>query len=105
MFSFGMATVAMESGDQVLRQGWNGKGMYLMLFSKSDFCIKCEDESVDLPIDDENENPIHHMGIEEDGKFLSLCDFVLLRTADGKVIPWNASQADMLAKDWMIRKA
>lgn len=35
-------------------------------------------------------------------KTYKLENFVLLKTAVGTCIPWNASQADMLANDWLV---
>ena len=29
-------------------------------------------------------------------------DYIAMRTADGNTIPWLASQADMLSRDWEI---
>jgi hypothetical protein len=28
--------------------------------------------------------------------------YIYMSTADGKIVPWLASQTDMLAEDWMV---
>lgn len=74
----GKAISELKSGKKVFRRGWNGKGMYLFL----------------IPIDWEFYTDIE--GIED----LPTAPFVCMKTADNKLIPWLASQADLLADDW-----
>jgi hypothetical protein len=105
----GYAKRLLKQGKKVARAGWNGKGMYLVLFSESNFCRKNTDDltpegklvSYDFDIDDDNDNPIWHMGLLEDEKFYPLQDFVLLKTAKNTCIPWNASQEDLQAEDYI----
>lgn len=69
--NFGQALEALKAGYKVNRKGWNGKGMYL--------------------------------GIIEGGGFrdgFRVQDFIYMKTADDKIVPWLASQSDMLAEDW-----
>lgn len=76
--SFGHAIHALKAGHRVARAGWNGKGMWLL------FIPYCHWETT---------------------RFVSELEglpWVGLKTADGKFVPWNASQADMLADDWQI---
>jgi hypothetical protein len=40
--------------------------------------------------------------IHVNGEIYGFSPYVQLKAADGKVIPWNASQADMLAEDWEV---
>lgn len=97
---YGEAQERAERGTKVARHGWNGKGMYIFSFSKSNFCINLADGVFDFPLDDEHENSIHHIGFCDNDKFYPICDFMLLKTADNKCIPWNPSQADIFADDW-----
>ena len=70
--SFGGALNLLKEGRHVARSGWNGKGMWLALTRSA--------ESARLNVDFE--------------------PFIYMRTAQGKYIPWLASQADLLADDW-----
>lgn len=80
-FSFGEAIKYLKRGLKVARKGWNGKGMYLFL---------------------------------ADGEVLTSClssgDFectssVCMKTAQNNIcVGWFASQADMLAEDWIFVK-
>lgn len=99
---WGEAIEELKKGNHVRRIGWNGKGMFLFLFSLSPLCIKNYDDSFDFPLDDDSENHIGHIGFEFNDEFLPIADFILLKTASGKCIPWNASQEDQLAWDWEV---
>lgn len=85
LLSFGEAVKFLEKGKRVARLGWNGKGMYLVHFS-----------------------PVGH-GLEmltvydkEEGTTLPLLPFILMKTADNCYVPWQASQTDILEKDYII---
>jgi hypothetical protein len=82
----GNAVKALESGAKVARAGWNGKDMFLFLVEGSTFTV--------------NRAPL--LGIYPEGTVINYCPHVDMKTADGKVIPWLCSQADLLAKDWQI---
>ena len=84
--SFGLAIEAMRKKQKVARQGWNGKGMFLFLVPGSTF-------NVSRP-------PL--LGIYPEGTEIKYCPHIDMKTADGKVVPWLASQTDMLAEDWVI---
>ena len=78
MLNFGEALNTMRNGECVCRSGWNGKGMFLFLIP-SGWEFTCDIE-----------------GIEE-----SITEpFICMKTAQGNLIPWLASQADILANDW-----
>ena len=71
--SFGLAIEAMKLGKSVCRTGWNGKGMYIYL-----------DKIMQL-----DKEPI--------------CPFISMHNAQSECQPgWLASQADILAEDWII---
>lgn len=82
----GLAIEAMRKGAKVSRAGWNGKGMFLFLVPGSRFQV--------------NRPPL--LGIYPEGTTIDYCPHVDMRTADGKIVPWLASQADLLADDWML---
>ena len=85
---FGQAIQAMKEGLRVARAGWNGKGMFLALVNGSD-----ADYHVNSRI----------FGTGEDGnseKQMPILDAIYMKTADNKLVPWLASQTDVLAEDW-----
>lgn len=84
--SFGLAIEALKAGKTVARAGWNGKGMFLFLVPGSTFKV--------------NRPPL--MGIYPEGTEINYCPHIDMKTADGKVVPWLASQTDVLAEDWAV---
>ena len=82
--NFGEAIEAMKSGKKVSRSGWNGKGMFLFLVNGSKFKVSI------APL-----NTIY----EEDTE-VEYCPHIDMKTADNKIVPWLASQTDVLAEDW-----
>ena len=84
--NFGQALEALKSGEKVARTGWNGKGMFLFLVPGSVFTV--------------NRPPL--LGIYPEGTEITYCPHVDMRTADGSIVPWLASQTDILADDWEV---
>jgi hypothetical protein len=84
--SFGSAIEAMKIGQKVCRSGWNGKGMFLFLVPGSNFKV--------------NRAPL--MGIYPEGTDITYQPHIDMKTAHGTIVPWLASQSDMLEDDWMI---
>ena len=86
--SFGHAIHALKAGKRVARAGWNGKGMFLFIV---------------------NGSGVHAGGFTgwtyTDGKQdnFECAPFIAMKTADDKVVPWLASQTDILATDWSVR--
>lgn len=83
---FGDALDALKAGQRVAREGWNGKGMFLYLVPGSKFTV--------------NRAPL--LGIYPEGTEIDYCPHIDMKTADGKCVPWLASQTDMLANDWEV---
>lgn len=84
--SFGHALHALKAGKRVAREGWNGKGMFLFLVPGSRFTV--------------NREPL--MSIMGEGTVVDYHAHIDMKTAQGYVVPWLASQADMLAEDWSL---
>lgn len=82
--NFGQALDALKAGKRVCRAGWNGKGMFLFLVPGSTFKV--------------NRAPL--LGIYPEGHEVQYHAHIDMKTAQGYVVPWLASQADMLADDW-----
>jgi Protein of unknown function (DUF2829) len=84
--SFGHAIAVLKMGGKVARAGWNGKDMFLFLVPGSTFTV--------------NRPPL--LGIYPEGTSIDYHAHVDMKTAQGYVIPWLASQADILANDWTV---
>lgn len=84
--NFGQALEVLKSGGRVRRAGWNGKGMFLFLVPGSVFKV--------------NRAPL--LGIYPEGTEITYRPHVDMRTADGSIVPWVASQTDILDDDWEI---
>ena len=82
--TMGMAIQALKADQKVCRDGWNGKGMYLFLVRGNEVSQAIAD---------------HHGNA---GDFYPVLDAIYMKTADGKVVPWLASQTDLLAEDYCI---
>ena len=82
--NFGDALMHLKNGMKVARKGWNGKGMFLFLVPGSTFQV--------------NRPPL--LGIYPAGTAIDYHAHIDMKTADNKVVPWLASQTDMLAEDW-----
>ncbi len=78
--NFGNAIEALKEGKRVARKGWNGKGMFLLYVSSLEW-----DMDFDVTLWSRNKSP-----------------FIAMKTADCKVVPWVASQTDMLSEDWVV---
>ena len=81
--NFGHALEALKHGDRVARTGWNGKNQYIQLAD----CISYR------TADGEIINAVHDAIGNKAIAFVG---------TSGIQLGWLASQADMLADDWMI---
>lgn len=84
--NFGQAVEALKNKDRITRQGWNGKDMFLFLVPGSTFEV--------------NRAPL--LGIYPEGTVINYHAHIDMKTAQGYVVPWLASQSDILAEDWEI---
>jgi len=85
-FSFGMAIELLKKGHKVARKGWNGKGMFVFLVPGSHFKV--------------SRAPL--LGIYPEGTEIDYSPHIDMKTAQGDIVPWLASQSDVLAEDWNI---
>lgn len=85
-FNFGHALQCLKDGKKVARSGWNGKGMFLFLVPGSRFIV--------------NRAPL--LGIYPEGTEIQYHAHIDMKTAQDTVVPWLASQTDVLAEDWEI---
>ncbi|HDR1867403.1 TPA: DUF2829 domain-containing protein [Pasteurella multocida] len=82
--SFGEAVQALKDGKSVCRSGWNGKGMFLFLVKGQEIAKAT------------------HFGFGQYEGEPDWSSFIAMKTADNKLVPWLASQTDVLANDWQI---
>ena len=84
--TFGEALVEIKQGKKVARKGWNGKNMFIFLVPGSTFKV--------------NRPPL--LGIYPEGTEINYHAHIDMRTAQGQIVPWVASQSDLLEEDWEI---
>lgn len=76
---FSTALTAMKGGAQIARSGWNGKGMWIAVRMPTRKRERCECEPIRMTV-----------------------PYIYMKTADDQLVPWLASQADLLANDWSV---
>lgn len=81
---FSDALRLVKAGKRVSRAGWNGKNMFVFLVPGSTFRV--------------NREPL--LSILGEGTEVQYHGHVDMRTANGQIVPWLASQTDILAEDW-----
>jgi hypothetical protein len=87
-FDFGLAICALKEGKRVAREGWNGKGMWLILVPGS---------NVNARVGTPYGEALGH------GVAVTINAHIDMMTATGEMQPgWLASQTDMLAEDWQL---
>lgn len=93
--NFGQALEAAKAGQKILRQGWNGKGMYVVAMPGY-APIAC------------NANTARAHGIPL-GTPVTTAPYLVMRAVNPPgvaglyLVPgWLASQTDMLAEDWSV---
>lgn len=74
---FEYAVTFARSGAHIAREGWNGKGMYVLLADGGMFTVDGRVEGDLLP-------------------------FMVMKTVSGQFVPWLISQTDLVADDWLV---
>jgi hypothetical protein len=87
-FDLGKAIQRLKEGHKVAREGWNGKNMFLYYVPANKYPAN------------RNENGTM-IGLFPDD-LVPYGAYIAMKTAQNNVIPWLASQTDMLAGDWSI---
>ena len=83
--NFGQAIEVLKTGNKVTRVGWNGKDMFLFLVQGSQFKV--------------NRPPL--LGIYPEGTEINYRPHIDMKTVNGEIVPWVASQSDLLEEDWV----
>jgi len=82
--TFGEALKRVRTGNRIAREGWNGKGMFVVLIKGSQL----------KEAFDKNNDTLYQYN-----------DVLALKTADDRIqVGWLASQTDMLATDWEVKR-
>lgn len=84
---FGQALDRLKHGSKVTRDGWNGKDMYVVLQAGYPDGIPA------------NANTAAAFGVDEGTKVV-VRPYLAMWTVDKQIVPWVASQTDLLAEDW-----
>lgn len=84
--NFEQALAAVKAGGRATRTGWNGHDMFIFLVPGSRFEV--------------NRAPL--LGIYPEGTMINYRSHIDMKTVDGSVVPWVASQTDLLGDDWEI---
>lgn len=91
---FGEAIKALKSGSRVARSGWNGKGMFLYHVPANSYPAQtavAKSYFAKPAGDNEAVTPMVPYGA-----------YIAMKTAQDNVVPWLASQTDVLAEDWEV---
>lgn len=83
LYDFGAAIKFLKEGKKVSRTGWNGKGMYLYYVPANYYPA------------------VTDIAKEEFGDMVPYGAYIAMKTTQGNVVPWLASQTDVLAEDWV----
>ena len=86
--TFGDALSRLKLGQKLAREGWNGKGMFVYLVPAASYPAS------------RNENGTM-VGVFV-GDLVPYRAYIAMKTAQDDVVPWVASQTDLLADDWMV---
>jgi hypothetical protein len=86
--TFSYALDVIKGGGWGKRVGWNGAGMYVFLIGE---------------VYDSGLGHWTYTNGENDN--LPLRPMLAMKTANGEVVPWVASQTDLLAADWVSVKS
>jgi hypothetical protein len=85
---FDDALPALRDGQKLGRAGWNGKGMFIYLVPANSYPA--------------SNNTLGTMkGVFPDD-MVPYGAYLAMKTAQNNVVPWLASQTDILADDWEI---
>ena len=93
--NFGEAIALLKAGHRVQREGWNGKGMFLYYVPANSYPAQTDIAKTywadkQPPQGENTVSPI----------MVPYGAYIAMKTAQENVVPWLASQTDVLAEDW-----
>jgi hypothetical protein len=83
---FGTTLILLKAGQRLARKGWNGKDMFIYYVPAASY-------------------PAQRGAAQAwAGKdaMIPYGAYLAMKTVDGTVVPWLASQTDILAEDWTL---
>ena len=89
LFDFGEALKALKAGKRVSREGWNGKGLFVVYQKAYPQGIPC------------NKQTAQAWGMKE-GELFRCEPYLQINTVDGSHAMWVPSIRDCLAEDWFV---
>ena len=87
--TFSEALEAVKAGKRITRQGWNGKGLFVVYQKGYPDGIPCNKQTAEA------------WGMKE-GELFKCDPYLQINTTDGSHAMWVPSIRDCLAEDWMI---
>lgn len=84
-FDFSVAVNLLKEGKKVARKNWNGAGMFIFLVNGSNFTVNRPPLNVIFP----------------EGTEINYRPHIDMKTVDGSICVWTASQSDILSDDWI----
>ena len=84
LMHFEDALYMLKGGAKITRDGWNGKSMWLYLVPASEYPAQTK-------------HAARHFG-----PMVPYRAYIALKTANNEVVPWVASQSDILESDWRV---
>lgn len=88
VLDFGQALAMLKQGHAVARSGWNGKGMYIYLVGPGRYAPSTPSGQ--------------HIASGQPDGLVPYGPYLAMKTVDGTVVPWLASQTDLIAEDWVL---
>lgn len=82
--NFGRAIECLKKGKKTARKGWNGSGMFLYHVPANKYTSVTE------------------VAQNAFGDYVEYGAYIAMKTAQGNIVPWTASQTDILAEDWEL---
>lgn len=72
------------SSAKIARKGWNGKGMFIYFVPANEYPAQTQ------------------IAKDTFGDMVPYQAYIAMKTVNGSVVPWLASQTDLLAEDWEL---
>jgi Protein of unknown function (DUF2829) len=85
-YAFGDMLDMLKHNKKCAREGWNGKGMFIYYVPAASY--PATSKVAKEYWGNEGVVPYHA--------------YIAMKTASGEVVPWLASQTDILAEDWQV---
>lgn len=85
---FGVTLALLTAGQKVARSGWNGKDMFIFYVPENLYPA--------------SGNKFGTLTGLFENDLVPYMAYIAMKTVDNKIVPWLASQTDILAEDWHI---